>query len=228
VKPRTRARKEVEGAKSGTSAPSIHLSTPRTLLLATGNPGKVEEIRHLLAGLDLEIRDLSQLDLATEIEEVGATFAQNAIIKARYCYEQSGLLTMADDSGLEVAALGGAPGVLSARYAGAGADDAQRVAKLLEALRGVHDHYRAARFVCVIALVGPDQLEQTFTGVCEGRIGHAPIGNSGFGYDPVFESPPLGKTFAQLSREEKSNVSHRGHAMQQLRQFLLEWIETRS
>jgi XTP/dITP diphosphohydrolase len=203
---------------------------PRSLILlvATRHHGKAEEIKHLLAGLDLEIRDLSQFPDLEEPEETGATFTQNALLKAHYYHERTGLLTMADDSGLEVAALGGAPGVLSARYAGPNASDAQRIAKLLQALEAVPDTNRTARFVCVVALVGPHQLEKTFTGVCEGRINRQPIGEQGFGYDPVFEYPPLGKTFAQLSRAEKSAVSHRGRALQQWRQFLLEWIKQAS
>ncbi|MBI3949885.1 MAG: XTP/dITP diphosphatase [Acidobacteria bacterium] len=195
------------------------------MLVATRNGGKVEEIKHLLAGLELDIGDLTQWPDIPEIEETGPTFAQNALMKAHYYHEQTGLVTIADDSGLEVAALGGSPGVRSARYAGDVASDAQRITKLLQTLEGVADKDRTARFVCVVALAGPGGLEKTFTGVCEGRIRHDPVGKQGFGYDPVFEYLPLGKTFAQLSREEKSAVSHRGRAMRQLREFLLEWMK---
>lgn len=196
--------------------------------MASHNPGKVVEIRDLLAGLDLEIRDLAQFPDAPTIEETGATFTQNALLKAHHYHEQTGLLVLADDSGLEVAALGGAPGVRSARYAGENASDAQRVSKLLEALEGVPSENRTARFVCAVALVGPNRLEKTFTGVCQGRITHQPVGDGGFGYDPIFENPPLGKTFAQLTREEKSAYSHRGRALEQVRQFLLEWLKQSS
>jgi XTP/dITP diphosphohydrolase len=197
--------------------------TSRTLLVASRNRGKVAEIKHLLDGLGLEIGDLTEWPDIPEIEETGATCAQNALLKARYYHEQTGLLVMADDSGLEVAALGGSPGVRSARYAGAEASDAQRIVKLLQALEEAPDDNRAARFVCVVALVGANDLEKSFTGVCEGRITRQPVGESGFGYDPIFMYPPLGRTFAQLTREEKSAVSHRGRAVEQLRQFLTEW-----
>lgn len=208
--------------RSRTSSPSSGKHS--SLLLATRNSGKAHEIRQLLQGLDLALYDLSAWPDLPEAEETGISFSENALLKARYYHRHTGLVTLADDSGLEVDALGGAPGVHSARYAGHHATDAQRVAKLLDALRDVPDTQRGARFVCVIALVGPNQLERIFTGVCLGRITHVPRGDGGFGYDPVFEYPPLGKTFAQLSREEKSAVSHRGHAMRQLRQFLMEWL----
>lgn len=200
---------------------------PCSLLVATHNTGKAQEIRQLLQGLDLAIHDLSEWPHLPAVEETGSTFSDNALLKARYYHQHTGLMTIADDSGLEVAALGGAPGVHSARYAGPQATDAQRIAKLLDALRDVPDRERGAQFVCVIALVGPNQLEKTFTGICPGRITHAPRGEGGFGYDPVFEYPPLGRTFAQLSPHEKSAVSHRGRAMQQLRQFLSEWLDNR-
>lgn len=193
------------------------------MLVASRNRGKVTEIKQLLSGLDLEIGDLTQWPDISEMEETGATFAQNALLKAHYYHDRTGLLVMADDSGLEVAALGDAPGVRSARYAGAEASDAQRIVKLLQALEEAPDENRAARFVCVVALVGPNELEKTFTGVCEGRITRQPVGEGGFGYDPIFLYPPLGKTFAQLTPEEKSAVSHRGRAVAQLRQFLTEW-----
>lgn len=209
---------------SPSSHPDPFSSGRQSLLLATHNSGKVQELRQLLQGLDLTLYDLSQWPHLPTVEETGTSFSENALLKARYYHRHTGLVTLADDSGLEVYALGGAPGVDSARYAGQYATDAQRIAKLLDALRDVPDTQRGARFVCVVALVGPNQLEKTFTGVCLGRITHVPRGDGGFGYDPVFEYPPLAKTFAQLSREEKSAVSHRGHAMRQLRQFLMEWL----
>jgi len=207
----------------GASSHSSNFQPPFSLLVASHNRRKVVEIKPLLDGLGLEIGDLTQWPDIPEIEETGATFAQNALLKARYYHEQTGLLVMADDSGLEVAALDGSPGIRSARYAGAEASDAQRIAKLLQALEEIPDEKRMARFVCVVALVGPNQLEKTFTGVCEGRIARQPMGEGGFGYDPIFIYPPLGKTFAQLTPEEKSAVSHRGRAVEQLRQFLMEW-----
>jgi XTP/dITP diphosphohydrolase len=197
-------------------------SVSQQLLVASRNPGKVAEIKELLAGLDFDILDLSRFPEIPGVEESGATFVENAILKARYYHERTGLLVIADDSGLEVDALGGKPGVHSARYAGENASDADRVIKLLRALNDVPDEQRTARFVCVVALVGPGNLRVTFTGLCEGRIRREPIGQGGFGYDPIFEYPPLGKTFAQLSRAEKSAVSHRGRALRQLREFLIQ------
>jgi XTP/dITP diphosphohydrolase len=197
------------------------LSQPhQQLLVATGNPGKVVEIKELLGGLPFDLIDLRHFPHIPAVEETGSTFAENAKLKARYYYEQTGLLVIADDSGLEVDALGGEPGMRSARYAGEGASDAQRVAKLLGAMEQVADEQRTARFVCVVALVGPGGLEAMFTGTCPGRIRQEPVGENGFGYDPIFEYPPLGKTFAQLSRAEKSAVSHRGRALRLLCDFL--------
>lgn len=194
--------------------------------MASRNRGKVEEIRYLLQDVGVEIHDLSLFPDLPEVEETGTTLVQNALVKARYYHDRTGRVVIADDSGLEVAALGGAPGVYSARYAGPGATDAQRINKLLQALEHAPDPQRAARFVCVVALVGPDRLEKIFTGVCEGVLARYPIGEGGFGYDPIFIYPPLGKTFAQMSREEKATVSHRGRAIGQLRAFLLAWLTT--
>ncbi len=187
------------------------------LLIATRNRGKWAEIRELLADLPVELVGLDDFPQLPEIEESGTTFEENALLKARSFHERTGLLTVAEDSGLEVEALGGAPGLFSARY---GRSDAERIARLLAELRDVPTKRRTARFICVAALVGPG-LERTFVGEVRGRIRSEPSGSNGFGFDPVFEYPPLGKTFAELTRAEKSAVSHRGQAFRQLRDFLL-------
>ena len=179
------------------------------VVLATGNPGKLAEMQALLAPLSMTALPQSQFTSDT-VAETGLSFVENAILKARHAAQVSGLPAIADDSGIEVDALHGAPGIYSARYAGPQATDSQRITKLIDELNEVPDKDRTARFVCVLALVGPNQLEKTFTGVCEGRITQYPAGDEGFGFDPVFEYPPLGKTFAQMNREEKSAVSHRG------------------
>jgi XTP/dITP diphosphohydrolase len=195
-----------------------------SLLIATTNPGKVKEIASLLGGLDCEVIGLHQWPQPLpEVAETGQTFAANALLKAEHYYALTGMLTLADDSGLEVDALGGAPGIYSARFAGEGMSDAERVAKLLEAMKDVPEAQRTARFVCSIALVGPE-FKQTFEGDCRGLIAHEVRGQSGFGYDPVFIDVELGRTFAELSGEEKAARSHRGRALAAARKFLAQWL----
>lgn len=174
----------------------------------------------MLGRAGLEVVGLGDLATTEEIE-TGSSFAENALLKARYYRKASGLITLADDSGLEVDALGGAPGVYSARYGGAGASDEERVNKLLNALKEVPPEHRAARFVCVAAIAW-DGGEQTFTGEAPGRILAEPRGQAGFGYDPVFFYEPLGRTFAELTTTEKAEVSHRGSAFRQLAGWLRE------
>jgi len=193
------------------------------LLVATNNPGKVDEYIELLAGLPgrLEITFPARAGLALEVEESGETFEANARIKARAYAGASGLLTLADDSGLEVDALDGAPGVRSARYGGPGADDVDRYRKLLRELEGVPAGERSARFRCVVALALPDGTIHTADGVCEGEIGFAPRGEHGFGYDPVFVVAGYGgRTMAELSPEGKNEISHRGRAVVAIRPAL--------
>ena len=186
------------------------------LLIATTNAGKVAEIRAYLMGLPYEVMGLAELaTVPSPVEETGETFAANAMLKADYYFEQTGLLTLSDDSGLMVNALGGRPGVYSARYAGAGATSEQLVAKLL---KEIDDAQRQAQFVCVMALRGAN-LRETFEGLCEGRIARAARGQQGFGFDPVFIDPASGRTFAELSRTEKNALSHRGKALAQVRRF---------
>jgi XTP/dITP diphosphohydrolase len=184
----------------------------RKLLVATHNPGKVREYQMLLADLPLDVTYLDAEGITLEVEETGHTFEENAVLKASTYARISGLWTWADDSGLEVDALGGAPGVYSSRYAGPGASDADRYRKLLDALTGVPWARRTARFRCVVALATPAGDVQTADGVCEGIIAFGPVANNGFGYDPVFYLPNRGLTMAQLPGEAKNETSHRGRA----------------
>lgn len=190
------------------------------LLLATRNEGKVREYRQLLASLPLRVTYLDAEGVDREIGETGSTFADNAIQKARGYARASGLLTLADDSGLEVDALGGEPGVHSARYAGEEATDEQRYRLLLERLRGVRWEDRTARFRCVIAVAEPGGEIYTAEGVCEGMIALGPEGKGGFGYDPVFYLPERHKTMAQLEPEVKNRISHRARAARKIRPVL--------
>jgi XTP/dITP diphosphohydrolase len=191
---------------------SSRLQMTRKLLVATHNPGKVREYQKLLAGLPLEVTYLDAEGITLEVEETGHTFTENAVLKATSYARACGLWTWADDSGLEVDALGGAPGVYSSRYAGPGASDADRYHKLLDALIGVPWLRRTARFRCVVALAIPNGDVQTTEGACEGIIAFGPLGNNGFGYDPVFYLPDRGLTMAQLLAEDKNETSHRGRA----------------
>jgi len=196
---------------------------PTKLLIATHNPGKVREYRALLANLPLEITYLDAEGIAFEVDETGATFADNAVLKARSYAAASGLLTWADDSGLEVDALNGEPGVYSARYgAPAARSDEERVRYLLDKLAGVPEAERTARFRCVVALATPAGEVRRVDGACEGRIGFEPRGENGFGYDPVFLVADYGYavTLAELEPAIKNEISHRGHASQSAKQVL--------
>jgi XTP/dITP diphosphohydrolase len=194
------------------------------LLVATTNAGKIREIGAVLAGqvpeaCGLELLGLNDLQGISQAEENGATFEENALIKARHCYSLSGIDCVADDSGLEVDALSGGPGVLSARYAGPQATDQDRVSKLLDELKQVPMTRRGARFVCIAAFAGSEG-EKVFAGYAEGVILTAPRGDGGFGYDPIFYYEPLGRTFAELATDEKSRISHRGVAFAQMGHWL--------
>ena len=196
-----------------------------TLVIATRNPGKIAEISDLLQDFPVTVKSLADFGPIPPVEEDGATFEENAYKKASFTARVLGLPAMSDDSGLSVTALGGAPGVLSARYAGDGAGDRERCTKLLTEMNGRID--RQAAFECVLSIAVPGGAALTYEGRCEGVIAEAPAGENGFGYDPVFYYPPLKKTFAQLSREEKSRVSHRGKALRELKsEFdkVLVWI----
>lgn len=191
------------------------------LLIATTNAGKVREYQKLLHDLQCDLVGLAEVGITTDIEETGASYEENAVLKARAYAAQSGLLTLADDSGLEVDALQGRPGVHSARYA---PDSAARIQRLLGEMDHVPDERRGARFQCVIALAWPaGQLEIT-CGVCEGQIAREARGRNGFGFDPVFYLPAYHATLAELPEEVKNTMSHRAVAAQRLRPILERFI----
>lgn len=186
-----------------------------TLVVATRNRGKTEEIRGLLKGFNVMIKNLEDFGPIPEVEEDGDTFEDNAYKKASFAARVLGLPALADDSGLLVQALDGAPGVHSARYAGKNAGDEEKCLKLLQAMRGKTD--RQAAFECVISIAVPSGPALTYEARCEGLIADKLAGSNGFGYDPVFYYPPDKKTFAELTMEEKSRVSHRGKALMELK-----------
>ncbi|MFH0821271.1 MAG: XTP/dITP diphosphatase, partial [Pseudomonadota bacterium] len=192
----------------------------RVIVPATKNAGKIKEIQDMMRDLPVTVRSLADFPDVPDVEEDGATFAENALKKARAISQATGLTAMADDSGLCVDALGGRPGVLSARYGGHFSSDMEKCLALLEELRDIPDEQRTARFVCVIALVDPTGRENVFEGTCEGIITREPHGGAGFGYDPVFYCEPLGCTFAELTRAEKNRVSHRGMALRAVGEYL--------
>ncbi|RJQ52900.1 MAG: XTP/dITP diphosphatase [Desulfobacteraceae bacterium] len=195
------------------------------LVIATRNKGKTLEIRELLKSFPVEIKNLDDFGPIPSIEEDGGTFDENAYKKASFTSRILGLTALADDSGLVVEALEGAPGIHSARYAGEGATDAEKCEKLLVEMTGKRK--RKAAFECVISVAVPTGAALTYDGKCEGEIAASPAGDGGFGYDPIFFHPPSGKTFAQMTREEKNRVSHRGKALGELQaefEKVLEWI----
>lgn len=192
------------------------------LLIATNNAGKLSELRELLAGVPFELISPSDIGLKLKVAETGRTYATNARLKARAYAKASGLLSLADDSGLEVYALNGAPGVLSARYAGDEATDEMRVAFLLGNIPTTQLTERRARFRCVMAIATPDGKTRMVSGSCRGVIALEPRGAGGFGYDPIFHFPKLGKTMAELPPELKNTISHRAHAAHRARMLLLD------
>jgi len=196
------------------------------LIIASRNTGKTAEIRELLSGFPITIKNLDDFGPIPEVEEDGQTFDENAYKKASFTARVLGHPALADDSGLVVNALNGAPGVLSARYAGPDATNEDRFQKLLQEMEGVTN--RKAAFECVISIAVPTGPALTYEGRCEGTIAKSPEGVNGFGYDPIFFYPPLKKTFAELTREEKGRVSHRGKALEEFRnEFdnVIKWIE---
>ncbi len=193
------------------------------LLVATTNPGKFAEVKDFLRQLPLEVLSLSDLATWPKIIEDGATFEENALKKARALAEYSGYLTLADDSGLEVDALNGAPGIYSARYCGEEGNDKKNNEKLMHELREISEEKRTGRFVCALALCAPKShgmKEWTVRDSCEGRISFELKGENGFGYDPLFFYPSLGKTFGEIDRAIKATVSHRGKALRKLAEML--------
>jgi XTP/dITP diphosphohydrolase len=190
------------------------------LLLATNNKGKVKEYRELLLGIPFELVTPARQGLKLEVAETGHSYEENARLKAEAFSRASGLLTLADDSGLEVDALHGEPGIRSSRYAGEGATDAERVEYLLAKLRDVPAEKRTAHFRCVIAIAWPEGRVEYCRGRCDGSISLAPKGDLGFGYDPIFYFPALKKTMAELPAEVKNRISHRARAAQEACQIL--------
>ena len=192
------------------------------ILIATTNSAKVAEYRRLLAGIPLELTTPVLEKVTHHPEETGSTFEENALLKARFYSGATGLVALADDSGLEVDALGGSPGVRSARFGGADATDQDRNRLVLTELEGVPQAQRSARFRCVIALAWPNGRQETFDGTCEGYIASQPGGDAGFGYDPIFYFPELGKTFGEVGPDVKNQHSHRGKAARKVLQRLKE------
>jgi len=200
------------------------VSTTPQILLATNNPHKLEELRAIFTGLPVELVTPAARGLALEVEETGSTLEENAILKARVYADAAGLPALADDSGLEINALDGAPGVHSRRFAGPNATDAGRIRLVLERLRDVPWEQRTARFRCVIALAEPGRLVGTVEGICEGLITYEPRGQGGFGYDPIFWLPDRGCTMAELSAAEKNRISHRARAGEAARRLIAWWL----
>lgn len=191
------------------------------LLIATRNKGKLSELRQLLWDLALDICDLDSFALIETVPETGSTFRENASLKAAGYAKQAGVLTLADDSGLEVDALGGAPGVFSARYGGEGASDSDRTAKLLSEIVEVPARERTARFVSAIAIADKGgEIINVSNGTCEGVIARAPVGSRGFGYDPIFIPTGFQQSFGQLEPEVKNRISHRARALSAAKDFL--------
>ena len=198
--------------------------TRLTILLATKNAGKAKEVIDILKGLSVEIRTLNDIPDAPDVVEDQTTFEGNALKKARTLAERFRSITLADDSGLEVDAIDGRPGVYSARFAGEDASDDANNRKLLSELENVPDDRRRARFRCVMALVRPDGREYTFDGTCEGHIIRQERGGGGFGYDPLFLPDGYAETFAELEMEEKNRISHRAKALEKLKGMLSDLV----
>ena len=194
----------------------------RKLVFATGNMDKLREIKEILADLDVEVLSMKEAGVDIDIVEDGKTFEENAFIKARAVCKASGHLALADDSGLEVDALGKEPGIYSARYMGEDTSYDIKNQNIIDRLEGVPDEERTARFVCAMAAVFPDGTEKSFVKTMEGRIGYKIAGENGFGYDPIFYLPEYGKTSAEISPEEKNAISHRGKALRALAEYLKE------
>ena len=207
----------------GQSTPVRKELCMHTLLLATSNPHKLEEFRTIFSDMPLRLLSLSDIQLNVDVEETGNTFAENAELKGLAYAQMSHMPTLADDSGLEIDALGGEPGVHSARYLGRETSYEERFRVILEQLKGLPQEQRSARFRCVIALAEPSQKIYLVEGIVEGVIAESPRGTHGFGYDPIFFLPELGKTFAELDPVVKNRISHRARAAQSARKLLEKW-----
>ena len=190
------------------------------LIFATGNENKMREIRQIFGGFGFEIQSMKEAGIDIDIVEDGTSFQENALIKARAVHEASGALVLADDSGLEIDALGKEPGIYSARYLGEDTSYDIKNANLINRVKDVPEDRRGARFICAVAAVLPDGRSLVQTGVMEGRVAYAPAGENGFGYDPIFFLPQYGKTSAQISPEQKNAISHRGQALRMMKTAL--------
>lgn len=205
------------------------MSTPNTLVLATRNQGKIREFRRILDAISqgaINLVGLEEFPHATDVEETGTTFKENALLKARSVCKETGLPAIADDSGLCVDALNGAPGIFSARYAGVHGDDQANNSKLLRDLENISEEKRSAHFTCAAALVLPDGREHVCEEIFEGSILFAPIGDQGFGYDPLFRPHGLAISSAQMSAEEKDLISHRGKSLRAIAPFVISLLTT--
>ena len=189
----------------------------KKIIAATKNKNKVREFKEILPDYEIITQEEAGIDI--DVEETGTTFKENALLKAQAIFEKTGVPSLADDSGLEVYALGGEPGVYSARYGGEGLDDFGRLKLVLEKMNDVSDELRGAQFVCAIAFVTKDKIYEA-EGVCEGVLTHEPKGENGFGYDPIFYVPEKGKTAAEMTSEEKNEISHRGKALRKLSEII--------
>ena len=190
------------------------------IVLATRNKKKIEEIKRVIGGMPISILTIDDFPGCPEVEEKGVTFEENAAKKALAVAQYTGKPSLADDSGLEVYALNNAPGILSSRYAGEGANDRKNIEKLLHEMRSIVDKERNARFVCYLALAFPDGRVEIFSGQVEGRIGSEPQGSYGFGYDPLFYPKGHDSSFAEITAREKDSLSHRGEALREFQKYL--------
>lgn len=200
---------------------------PHKLVLATRNQGKIVEFRRILEELapgEIELIGLDQFPHLVDVEETGLTFEENSLLKARYTCNETGLPAIADDSGLCVDALGGDPGIYSARWAGEHGNDAANIEKLLDQLKDIPDEKRTAHFICVASVVLPDGREQLAEGRFEGRILHAPVGDNGFGYDPIFQPLGLDISSAQMSSQDKDAMSHRGKSLRSIAPHVIQML----
>jgi len=198
----------------------------KKIIFATGNAGKVKEIRMIMEDTGMEILSMKEAGISVEVDENGATYEENALLKARAVAACTDAIVMADDSGLEIDYLNKEPGVYSARYMGEDTSYHIKNNNLIERLNGVPDEQRTARFVCAIAAVLPDGKELTTRATIEGRIGYEEKGENGFGYDPIFYVPEFGKTTAELTEEEKNQVSHRGKALERMKEEMKKYEGT--
>lgn len=200
----------------------------KRVIIATQNKGKAKDFEALLAPLGYEVLTLRDVAADMDVEETGVTFEENAVIKAEAVADALQTTVIADDSGLEIDVLGGEPGVYSARYAGLEKSDEANIDKVLGKLEGVMEDERTARFRCVLAIASPGKKTITFSGSCEGNIIGERRGENGFGYDPIFYVPNLGKTMAELTPEEKASISHRGNAIRELKNAMPDWLENQN